>query len=81
MSWRQGRPTRSGSSSRSRLRTLGFRGKSTSESDPSLVRKIDVGQLAGNPSHARERLGWTPQVSFEELVRMMVDAQVRKLSP
>jgi GDPmannose 4,6-dehydratase len=51
------------------------------ESDPGLVRKIDVGQLVGNSSRARERLGWTPEVSFEELVRMMVDVQVRKLSP
>ena len=60
---------------------VGLRWEEYVESDPGLVRKIDVGQLIGNPSRARERLGWKPEVSFEELVRMMVDAQIRKLSP
>jgi GDPmannose 4,6-dehydratase len=60
---------------------VGLRWEEYVESDPGLVRKIDVGQLVGNPTRARERFGWTPEVSFEELVRMMVDAQVRKLSP
>ena len=60
---------------------VGLRWEEYVESDPGLVRKIDVGQLTGNPSRARERLGWKPEVSFEELVRMMVDAQIRKLSP
>jgi GDPmannose 4,6-dehydratase len=60
---------------------VGLRWEEYVESDPGLVRKIDVGQLVGNPSRARERLGWTTEVSFAELVRMMVDAQIRKLSP
>lgn len=60
---------------------VGLRWEEHAESDPELVRKIDVGRLIGNPSRAQEKLGWTPEVSFEELVRMMVDAQVRKLSP
>lgn len=60
---------------------VGLRWEEYVESDPGLVRKIDVGQFIGNPSRARERLGWKPEVSFEELVRMMVDAQIRKLSP
>lgn len=60
---------------------VGLRWEEYVEMDPGLVRGIDVGQLVGNPSRARERLGWTPEVSFEELARMMVDVQVGKLSP
>lgn len=51
------------------------------ENDPELVRAIDVGLLVGNPARAKERLGWEPSVSFEKLVRMMVDAQLARLSP
>jgi len=47
--------------------------------DPSLLRPIDVGLLVGDSSRARERLGWAPEVTFGELVRMMVDAQIAKL--
>lgn len=47
--------------------------------DPNLVRPVDVGSLVGDATKARTRLGWRPQVSFEQLVRMMVDAQLQKL--
>jgi len=47
--------------------------------DPALLRPVDVGLLVGNPSRARERLGWAPEVTFWMLARMMVDAQVAKL--
>jgi GDPmannose 4,6-dehydratase len=47
--------------------------------DPALVRPIDVGLLVGNPSRVRERLGWEPEVTFGELVRMMVDAQLARM--
>ena len=30
----------------------------------------------GDPTKAREQLGWTPKVGFEELVRMMVDSDL-----
>jgi len=33
-----------------------------------------------DPSRAREELGWKPQVSFEGLVTMMVDADVERLT-
>jgi GDPmannose 4,6-dehydratase len=49
------------------------------ESDPSLFRPVEVGQLVGNPRRAREKLNWHPHVSFEQLVRMMVDAQLEKV--
>ncbi|MFN2384811.1 MAG: GDP-mannose 4,6-dehydratase [Thermoanaerobaculia bacterium] len=44
--------------------------------DPRLVRPAEVDLLISNPRRAREQLGWTPKVSFRELVRMMVDADV-----
>jgi len=51
------------------------------EIDTSLVRPVDVGRLVGNAQRAREKLGWSPQVTFEQLVTIMVDAQVKRLTP
>ncbi len=44
--------------------------------DPSLFRPADVSLLVGDASKARRRLGWEPKVHFEELIRMMVDADL-----
>ncbi len=44
--------------------------------DPALLRPAEVDELRGDASKARARLGWTPTVSFEELVAMMVDADL-----
>ncbi|MEU0213430.1 GDP-mannose 4,6-dehydratase [Streptomyces canus] len=48
--------------------------------DPSLVRPAEVDLLCADPKRARAQLGWEPVVSFEELVRMMVDADLAQLS-
>lgn len=48
--------------------------------DPALIRPAEVDHLIGDASKARERLGWSPEVSFDGLVRMMVDADVARLS-
>ncbi len=48
--------------------------------DPSLVRPAEVDHLIGDPSKARRDLGWEPHTSFEELIRLMVDADHRLLS-
>ena len=42
------------------------------EVDPQFFRPIESSLLVGDPSKAREKLGWAPRVSFEELVKMMV---------
>jgi len=49
------------------------------EIDTALIRTVDVGHLAGDSSKAREKLGWKPEVTFKELVCMMVDFQLRKV--
>lgn len=48
--------------------------------DPRFVRPAEVDILLGDPSRARRELGWEPTVSFNELVRMMVDSDVERLS-
>jgi len=47
--------------------------------DPSLLRPAEVEHLVGDASKARRVLGWEPGVSFEELIRMMVDADIALL--
>jgi GDPmannose 4,6-dehydratase len=47
--------------------------------DPDLMRPAEVDHLVGDASSAREELGWKPRVSFEELVAMMVDADLARL--
>ncbi len=44
--------------------------------DPRYFRPAEVDSLLGDPQKARERLGWTPTVGFEELVREMVEADL-----
>lgn len=48
--------------------------------DPRFIRPAEVDLLLGNPAKARENLGWKPEVSFEQLVTMMVDADLKRLS-
>ena len=47
--------------------------------DPACLRPAEVDQLIGDPTKARERLGWIPEVSFDELVARMVDADVARV--
>jgi GDPmannose 4,6-dehydratase len=48
--------------------------------DPSFLRPAEVEHLIGDPSKAKHRLGWEPNVGFEQLIRMMVDADLALLS-
>jgi GDPmannose 4,6-dehydratase len=47
--------------------------------DPQFYRPAEVDLLLANPEKARAQLGWEPEVSFEQLVRMMVDADLAQL--
>jgi GDPmannose 4,6-dehydratase len=48
--------------------------------DPKFVRPAEVDVLLADASRARKELGWSPKVSFEQLVTMMVDADLERLS-
>jgi GDPmannose 4,6-dehydratase len=48
--------------------------------DPALLRPAEVDLLVGDASKARDKLGWTPGVTFERLIGMMVDADLERLS-
>jgi len=48
--------------------------------DPAFLRPAEVDQLIGDASKARQVLGWTPSVKFDQLVKMMVDADLARLS-
>lgn len=48
--------------------------------DPALVRPAEVDMLVGDSGRAKKVLGWEPRVSFEELIKMMVEADVKRLS-
>jgi GDPmannose 4,6-dehydratase len=47
--------------------------------DPRFMRPAEVEHLIGDASKAREKLGWEPRTSFEEMVRLMVDADLELL--
>ncbi|MFA6235243.1 MAG: GDP-mannose 4,6-dehydratase, partial [Bacteroidota bacterium] len=54
-------------------------GKILVEVSPSYYRPTEVELLIGDPTKAREKLGWEPQVKFEELVRIMAAADLEKV--
>ncbi len=50
------------------------------EIDDTLKRPAEVDQLIGDPGKAQRILSWTPETSFEQLIRLMVDADLALLS-
>jgi GDPmannose 4,6-dehydratase len=50
------------------------------KTDPELLRPAEVDHLVGDASKARAKLGWERRVSFRELVELMVDADLERLS-
>jgi GDPmannose 4,6-dehydratase len=49
------------------------------DTDPALLRPAEVDHLIGDASKAREKLGWEPTTTFEELIRLMVDSDLKLL--
>jgi GDPmannose 4,6-dehydratase len=47
--------------------------------DQKFIRPAEVDLLVGNPAKAHSKLGWEPQVSFAELIQMMVDADLEAI--
>ncbi len=48
--------------------------------DPAFIRPAEVDLLIGDPSKAKKQLGWEPEVTFEGLVAMMVDADLQRVA-
>ena len=47
--------------------------------DPAFLRPAEVDQLIGDPAKAKQQLGWEPQTTFEELIRLMTRADLTAL--
>ncbi len=54
-------------------------GKTLIEIDPRYLRPAEVDVLIGDSSKAKTKLGWTPKVKFNDLVRLMVEAEFTEL--
>ena len=48
--------------------------------DPAMIRPAELHELCGKSDKAKQKLGWIPKVTFRELVKMMVEADIRRLS-
>ncbi len=48
--------------------------------DPKFIRPAEVDVLLADPSKAKAKLGWEPQVGFEEMILRMVDADLERLA-
>ena len=51
------------------------------KSDPRFKRPAELHSLCGNSSRARDTLGWQPRTAFADMVRDMVDADLKRLDP
>jgi GDPmannose 4,6-dehydratase len=58
---------------------LGLKWRQYVVSDPQFFRPAEVDLLVGDAGKAHARLGWEPSVDFEQLVRLMVDADINAL--
>jgi GDPmannose 4,6-dehydratase len=48
-------------------------------SDPAFFRPLESGQTLADPAKAREKMGWKPEIGFEEMVAKMVSTHRRRL--
>ena len=48
--------------------------------DPRFYRPAEVDLLVADPSNANKKLGWQPRVTFQELIHLMVNADLRRVS-
>jgi GDPmannose 4,6-dehydratase len=48
--------------------------------DPRFIRPTEIAETLGDASRARKELGWSPSVTFDQLVRMMVQAELRDVA-
>ncbi len=50
------------------------------ETDPRFLRPAEVDQLQADPSKAKKKLGWSPKISFEQMVKDMVETDLAELA-
>ena len=58
---------------------MGLDWKKYVEFDARYLRPAEVDLLIGDPSKAKKKLGWSPKTKFEDLVKLMVDEDIRRL--
>jgi GDPmannose 4,6-dehydratase len=58
------------------FRLVGLDPKKYVRLDPKYVRPIEISETRGDSGKARRELGWAPKTGFDELVRLMVEAEV-----
>jgi GDPmannose 4,6-dehydratase len=59
---------------------VGLHARDHIQVDPALVRPPEPTPIVGDPTRAREQLGWHPTLTFEQLIHRMVEADLRALS-
>lgn len=59
--------------------TVGLKAEGHVVTDPAFLRPAEVDVLCGNPGKALHKLGWKPAISLEQLVREMVEADLKRL--
>jgi GDPmannose 4,6-dehydratase len=55
-----------------------YQGKTIVSVDPRYFRPTEVNTLLGDSTKAREKLGWTPKITFVELVKEMVESDLKE---
>jgi GDPmannose 4,6-dehydratase len=50
------------------------------EIDSKYFRPAEVDLLIGDPSKAKKKLGWEPKIKFKDLVKMMVEADIKNIN-
>jgi GDPmannose 4,6-dehydratase len=79
--WRSRRPATSCASKGEEQDEVGIdiaTGKTLVRVNPKFYRPAEVDLLIGNPARAKEKLGWEPKTTLEELCTMMVKADLRR---
>ena len=64
---------------RSRVQQVDLDWKKYAVQDERFMRPAEVDLLVGDPSKAGTKLGWEPQVTFEQLIQMMVESDMKLL--
>jgi len=59
---------------------VGLNYKDYIKTDPAFIRPAEVDQLLGDPTKAKTTLGWKPETSFEQMIELMVKADLKRHS-